>query len=63
MLKEVEEAEMNTKVVEEHRCQRLSGKDSIYIPSWSEHNKEHNQQIISNRDQWIKSRSSAWDMQ
>ena len=35
-LKEEEEVEPNTKVVVEHSCQRLSGKDNIYISSWLE---------------------------
>ena len=30
---EEEEVEPSTKVVVEHRCQRLSGKDNIYISS------------------------------
>ena len=41
LLKEEEEDKVNTKVVVEQRCQRLSGKDNIYISSWSEQNMGH----------------------
>ena len=41
LLKEEEQAEVNTKVVAEHRCQKLSGKDWTYTSSWSKQNRGH----------------------
>ena len=51
LLKEEKEAEAYSKVVAEHRCQRLSGKDYIYISGLLEQNRGHIQKIRSSRDQ------------